>query len=96
MIKEEKIDKDGLIYVGGEPKGRNDVEHLMRALMEQTRGATNIVTIKSGTIISYARTTTTIEAMKKNGIRVKKWDDSYLDMLGGPHCSTAPLLRDAN
>ncbi len=96
LIKEEKIDKDGLIYVGGEPKGRNDVEHLMRALMEQTRGATNIVTIKSGTIISYARTTTTIEAMKKNGIRVKKWDDSYLDMLGGPHCSTAPLLRDAN
>jgi len=96
LIKEEKIDKDGLIYVGGEPKGRNDVEHLMRALMEQTRGATNIVTIKSGTVISYARTMTTIEAMKKNGIRVKKWDDSYLDMLGGPHCSTAPLLRDAN
>jgi arginine deiminase len=96
LIKEEKIDKDGLIYVGGEPKGKNDVEHLMRALMEQTRGATNIVTIKSGTVISYARTTTTIEAMKKSGIRVKKWDDSYLDMLGGPHCSTAPLLRDAD
>jgi arginine deiminase len=96
LIKEEKIDKDGLIYVGGEPKERNDVEHLMRALMEQTRGATNIVTIKSGTVISYARTTTTIEALMKNGIHVKKWDDSYLDMLGGPHCSTAPLLRDAN
>ena len=96
LIKEDKIDKDGLIYVGGEPKERNDVEHLMRALMEQTRGATNIVTIKSGTVISYARTTTTIEALMKNEIHVKKWDDSYLDMLGGPHCSTAPLLRDAN
>ena len=96
LIKEEKIDKDGLIYVGGEPKERNDVEHLMRALMEQTRGATNIVTVKSGTVISYARTAATIEALMKSGIRVKKWDDSYLDMLGGPHCSTAPLLRDAN
>jgi len=62
--------------------------------MEQGRGATNIVTIKSGTVISYARTRATLEALKQNGIRVKEWNDSYLDMLGGPHCSTAPLLRD--
>lgn len=96
LIKEDKIDKDGLIYVGGEPKEKNDMKHLMLALMEQTRGATNIVTIKSGTVISYARTTATLEALKQNGIRVKKWDDSYLDMLGGPHCSTAPLSRDPN
>ena len=96
LIKEDKIDKDGLIYVGGEPKKSNDVKHLMLALMEQARGANNIVTIKSGTVISYARTKTTIEAMKQRGIQVKKWDDSYLDMLGGPHCSTAPLLRDPN
>jgi len=96
LIKEDKIDKDGLIYVGGEPKGENDVKHLMLALMEQTRGANNIVAIKSGTVISYARTTVTIEALKRNGIRVKNWDDSYLDLLGGPHCSTAPLSRDSN
>jgi len=96
LIKEDKIDKDGLIYVGGEPKEKNDVKHLMQALMEQGRGANNIVTIKSGTVISYARTTATLQALKQNGIRVKEWSDSYLDMLGGPHCSTAPLLRDAN
>jgi arginine deiminase len=96
LIKEDKLDKDGLIYVGGETKQNNDIDHLMLALMEQARGATNIVTIKSGTIISYARTTATIEALQQNGIRVKKWDDSYLDMLGGPHCSTAPLSRDPN
>jgi arginine deiminase len=94
LIKEDKIDKDGLIYVGGEPKEKNDVNHMMLALMEQTRGATNIVTIKSGTVISYARTRATLEALKSNGVRVKEWDDSYLDMLGGPHCSTSPLLRD--
>jgi arginine deiminase len=96
LIKEDKLDKDGLIYVAGEPKQKNDINHLMLALMEQARGATNIVTIKSGTIISYARPTATIEALQQKGIRVKKWEDSYLDMLGGPHCSTAPISRDLN
>jgi len=96
LIKEDKIDKDGLIYVGGEPKEKSDVKHLMLTLMEQTRGATNIVTIKSGTVVSYARTRATLEALKRNGVRVREWDDSYLDMLGGPHCSTSPLLRDPN
>lgn len=96
LIKEDKIDKDGLIYVGGQPKQKNDTEHLMLALMEQGRGATNIVTIRSGTVISYARTSATIDALTDHGIRVKKWDDSYLDMLGGPHCSTSPLSRDPN
>ena len=94
LIKEDKVDKDGLIYVGGEPKEKNDMKHLMLSLMEQTRGATNIITIKSGTIVSYARTTTTIEELNRHGIKVKKWDDSFLDTLGGPHCSTAPLSRD--
>jgi len=96
LMKEDKLDRDGLIYVGGEPKKKNDIDHLMLALMEQARGATNIVTIKSGTIISYARTNPTIEALQQHGIRVKTWDDSYLDMMGGPHCSTAPLSRDLN
>ncbi len=96
LIKEDKIDKDGLIYVAGQPKEKNEVRHLMLALMEQARGATNIVTIKSGTVISYARTTATIEELKRYGIRVKKWDDSHLDMLGGPHCSTSPLSRDSS
>jgi len=95
LIKEDKLDTDGLVYVGGEPKRKNDIDHLMLALMEQARGATNIMTIKSGTIISYARTNATIGALERNGIRVKKWCDSYLDMLGGPHCSTSPLLRDS-
>lgn len=95
LIKEDKIDKDGLIYVGGEPRTKNDLKHLMLALMEQTRGATNIVTMKSGTVIAYARNVATIRALEDQGILVKRWDDSYLDLLGGPHCSTSPLLRDA-
>jgi len=95
LIKEDKLDKDGLIFVAGRPEKPNDMDHLMHALMEQARGATNIVTLRSGTVISYARTTRTIQALKEHGIQVKSWDDSYLDMLGGPHCSTSPLLRDA-
>jgi len=93
LIKEDKIDKDGLIYVGGPPERENDLRHLMLALMEQARGATNTVTLKSGTVIAYARNVATREALREKGIRTKNWSDSYLDLLGGPHCSTSPLSR---
>jgi arginine deiminase len=95
LIEEGKLEADGLIYVGGRPNEPNDVEHLMLALMEQARGATNIITVKPGVVIAYERNHATNEELKANGIRVKEWDDSYLDMLGGPHCSTSPLWRDA-
>ena len=95
LIEEDKLEADGLIYVGGRPNEPNDVEHLMLALMEQARGATNIITVKPGVVIAYERNHATNEELRANGIRVKEWDDSYLDMLGGPHCSTSPLWRDA-
>ena len=63
--------------------------------MEQARGASNIVTIKPRLVVAYKRNKKTNEALKEHGIEVKEWDDSYLDMLGGPHCSTSPLSRDA-
>jgi arginine deiminase len=94
LIKEDKIDRDGLIYVGGMPETDNDLKHLTLALMEQARGAANTVTIKSGTVIAYARNVATLEALGEAGIRTKSWDDCYLDLLGGPHCSTSPLSRD--
>jgi N-dimethylarginine dimethylaminohydrolase len=95
LIEEGKLEADGLIYVGGRPKKPNDLEHLMLALMEQARGATNIVTVKPGVVIAYERNHLTNEELRTNGIKVKEWEDSYLDMLGGPHCSTSPLWRDA-
>lgn len=95
LIKEGKLDADGIIYVGGVPEEENDLDHLMRALMEQARGAANIFTIKPGLVIAYKRNRKTLEALEEHGIRVKRWSDSYLDMLGGPHCSTSPLCRDA-
>jgi N-dimethylarginine dimethylaminohydrolase len=96
LVKEGKLDGDGLIYVGGRPEKENDVRHLMSALMEQARGASNIVTIKPGLVVAYERNKKTNEELKAHGVSVKEWDDAYLDMLGGPHCSTSPLWRDRN
>jgi N-dimethylarginine dimethylaminohydrolase len=95
LIGEGKLEADGVIYVGGRPERENDVEHMMLALMEQARGAPNIVTVKPGLVIAYARNRATNEELRENGIRVKEWEDSYLDLLGGPHCSTSPLWREA-
>jgi arginine deiminase len=95
LVMEGKLDADGIIYVGGRSETEHDVGHLMLALMEQARGATNIVTIKPGLVFSYERNHVTNNELREHGIRVKEWDDSYLDMLGGPHCSTCPLSRDA-
>jgi len=94
LVSEGKLDADGLIFVGGMPDSENDVEHLMLAMMEQARGATNVVTVKPGLVIAYERNQATNDELRGHGIRVKEWEDSYLDMLGGPHCSTSPLWRD--
>jgi len=94
LVREGKLEKDGLIYVGGVSEKENDVEHLLDTLMEQSRGAPNIVTVKPGVVIAYRRNKKTNQELREHGIRVKEWDDSYLDLLGGPHCSTSPLLRD--
>jgi len=94
LIREGKLEADGLIYVGGRPERENDVEHMMLALMEQARGAPNIITVRPGLVIAYERNRATNEELRSNDVRVKEWDDSYLDLLGGPHCSTSPLWRD--
>jgi len=44
-------------------------------------------------VVAYERNHTTNEALRENGVRIKEWEDSYLDLLGGPHCSTSPLWR---
>jgi arginine deiminase len=96
LIKQGKLEADGIIYVGGNPENENSLEHLMLALMEQARGASNIVTLKPGVVIAYERNHVTNDALKDFGITVKTWPDSYLDLLGGPHCSTSPLWRDSS
>jgi arginine deiminase len=94
LVKEGKLDADGLIYVGGLPERENDVGHLYAAFLEQARGAGNIVATRPKTVIAYKRNRKTIGVLRENGIKVREWEDSYLDLLGGPHCSTSPLSRD--
>ena len=96
LIREDKIDGDGVIMTGGEPEGHNDVDHLITALQEGLREATNIVTIKPGTIVAYDRNEATNANLEAHGVRIKRLPTAHLDMLGGPHCMTMPLERDAS
>ena len=93
LVKEGKLDADGLMYVGGTPEKENDVGHLYTAFLEQARGAGNIVATRPKSVIAYERNKKTIGVLRENGIKVLEWEDSYLDLLGGPHCSTSPLSR---
>ncbi len=95
LVKTGKLEKDGFMLVGGQSSGKNDFKHLYMSLMEQARGAGNVVAVKPGVVIAYKRNKLTIKELRDNGIRVKEWNDSHLDLLGGPHCSTSPLSRDA-
>jgi arginine deiminase len=94
LLKQDKLEKDNIIYVGGLPAKKKDIGHLLDTMMEQSRGAPNIVTIKPGLVIAYKRNKATNRELRDHGIIVREWEDSYLDLLGGPHCSTSPLWRD--
>jgi arginine deiminase len=94
LIEEGKLERDGFIYVGGVPEDPFDVVHLLEAMMEQSRGAANIVTVKPGVVIAYDRNRRTNQALREHGVKVREWKSGYLDLLGGPHCSTSPLWRD--
>lgn len=94
LVREDKLDADEIIWVGGDPEEEYDIDHLYKSLMEQARGAPNIVTIKPNLVIAYERNKITNNALREHGVQVKEWSDAYLDMLGGPHCSTSPLSRD--
>jgi N-dimethylarginine dimethylaminohydrolase len=94
LVREGKLDRDGFIYVYGRPEEPNDVVHLMDAMLEQSRGASNIVTVRPGVVIAYDRNRRTNQELRDHGVTVREWGSGYLDLLGGPHCSTCPLWRD--
>lgn len=94
LIREGKVDRDGVIMVGGEPEKENDMTHLVTVLQEGLREAGNIVTIRPGLIIAYERNEATNRNLEDHGVRIKRLSSLHLDMLGGPHCMTMPLQRD--
>lgn len=96
LIGKGKLETDKIIWVGGYPKKENDVKHLYGSLREQASGASNIFTVKRKKVIAYKRNRLTNEELRNHGIKVIEWSDSYLDLLGGPHCSINPLSREKN
>ena len=95
LIREGKLDADGIVAVGGSPdQYENEVMYLITAWQEQNRDAPNICQLKPGTLIAYDVNPITLANMKENGIKVKELPSIYLDMGGGPHCMTCPLERD--
>jgi len=95
LIREGKLEKDGIIPVGGDPSQyENEVMYLITAWQEQNRDAPNICQVKPGTIIAYDVNAKTLECMGEHGVRVRELPSIYLDMGGGPHCMTCPLERD--
>ncbi|MBN1682071.1 hypothetical protein JW865_00780 [Candidatus Bathyarchaeota archaeon] len=95
LVKQDKLDKDNLLFVAGKPINEYDLDHLYSALFEQARGSCNIITLRPGKVIAFKRNTKTLAELKENGVNVLEWNDSHLDMLGGPHCSTCPLSRES-
>jgi len=95
LIREGKLDVDGIIAVGGRPdQYENEVMYLITAWQEQNRDAPNICQLKPGTLIAYDVNPMTLANMREHGIRVKELSSIYLDMGGGPHCMTCPIERD--
>lgn len=94
LIKEEKLDKDGIILLGGKPKKKFDMWHLFHSRRESRALGANVIAIEPGLIIAYERNVRTFEELKEHNIKVKKLPDTYLDLFGGPHCMTCPLDRD--
>jgi len=42
------------------------------------------VALRPGLVVAYERNHATNDELRENGVRVKEWEDSYLDMLEGP------------
>jgi len=95
LIKEDKLDADGLIPVAGLPEKKNDILHLITTMQQHARQGVNGVTIKPGVFACWESNIHTIDALENAGIRLLKIDDTYLRKTAGPHCFTCPLDRDA-
>lgn len=86
-----------IIPVGGDlDKMREDQYIDERALYELSLQGANVVQLAAGKVVAYAHNRFTNLALEGKGIRVLAFEGKYLaDSLGGPHCLTMPLVRDA-
>ena len=95
LIREGKLESDGLIPVGGWPERENDVLHVITTMQQQGRTGVNGVAIKPGTFMVWESNIHANKALEEAGIDLIKLDDANAVGGAGPHCYTCPLERDA-
>jgi len=85
-----------VIYVGGVPPEKSDVEQHMAevVLAEFYRQAANVVAVAPGKVLAYAGNRHTQKALIDAGYEVQPFPGSeIMRNNGGPHCLTQPLER---
>lgn len=95
LIKEDKLDSDGVIPVGGWPEKENDMLHVIITMQQQGRTGVNGLAIKPGLFMVWESNIQAVEALEGAGIRLIKLEDANTVGGAGPHCYTCPLDRDA-
>jgi arginine deiminase len=95
LIKEDKLDNDGIIPVGGWPTNKKDILNLIITMQQQGRTGVNGVAIKPGLFMVWESNLQAIKALEEAGIRLIKLGDANTIGGAGPHCYTCPLDRDA-
>ena len=94
LIKEDKLDKDGIIPVGGWPEKKNDMLHVINTMQQQGRTGVNGLAIKPGLFMVWESNIQAVEALEGAGVRLIKLEDANTVGGAGPHCYTCPLDRD--
>jgi len=95
LIKEGKLDADGIIPVGGWPEEENDILHVITTMQQQGRTGVNGVALKPGTFMVWESNIHANAALEEAGVDLVKLEDSNTVGGAGPHCYTCPLERDA-
>ena len=95
LIKEDKLDNDGIIPVGGWPEKKNDIMHVIITMQQQGRTGVNGLAIKPGLFMVWESNIQAVRALEEAGIRLIKLEDTNTIGGAGPHCYTCPLERDA-
>lgn len=95
LIKEDKLDSDGLIPVGGWPEKENDILNVIITMQQHGRTGLNGVAVKPGLFVTFESNIQAVKALEDAGVRLRKLEDEYIVGFAGPHCLTCPLDRDA-
>ena len=95
LIKEDKLDNDGIIPCGGWPEKKNDIMHVIITMQQHGRQGANGVAIKPGLFVVWESNIQAVEALENAGVRLVKLEDTHTLSGAGPHCLTKPLDRDA-